>query len=63
MKYDNARHKKILDILMIDTLDTQNRDSLDFHDISVETIKELIDAVYVMGYNDALHESANNPVN
>ena len=37
------------DKLFIETLDTQNSDSLDFHDCSVWCIKEALEAAYEAG--------------
>ena len=37
------------DILSVETLETRNRDSLDFHDISVWTIKEALELAYKLG--------------
>jgi len=38
--------------MWIDTLETQNSDGLDFHDLSVWTIKEALEAAYEAGKKD-----------
>ncbi len=40
-------------ILKIKTLETQNSDSLDFHDLAVWTIREALDAAYEAGRRSA----------
>ncbi|WP_299074759.1 hypothetical protein [uncultured Paraglaciecola sp.] len=35
--------------LFVETLETQNSDSLDFHDLSVESIKAALEAAYKAG--------------
>jgi len=37
------------EILDLDTLDTRNSDSLDFHDLAVWRIKEALEAAYTAG--------------
>lgn len=39
--------------LLIDTLETQNSDSLDFHDVSVWGVREALIAAYQAGQADA----------
>ena len=41
------------EILHIDTLETQNSDRLDFHDLIVDRIKEALEAAYRAGYSAA----------
>ncbi len=38
-----------LEYLHIETLDTQNRDRLDFHDLAVWSIKSALEAAYAAG--------------
>ena len=40
-------------ILFIDTLERRNSDSLDFHDVSVWTLKEALETAYIAGLNAA----------
>ena len=50
----DATVKKIAaEILHIDTLETQNSDRLDFHDLIVDRIKEALEAAYRAGYSAA----------
>ena len=50
----DATVKKIAaEILHIDTLETQNSDRLDFHDLIVDRIKESLEAAYRAGYSAA----------
>ena len=37
-------------ILMVETLETRNSDSLDFHDLAVWTIKEALEQAYKAGF-------------
>ena len=39
--------------LKIDTLEVRNRDSLDFHDCSVESIHAALEAAYEAGFSAA----------
>lgn len=41
------------DVLGIKTLEAQNRDSLDFHDLSVASIYAALAAAYEAGFRDA----------
>lgn len=41
--------KIALDHLFIDTLETRNRDALDFHDVSVWAVKSALEAAYRAG--------------
>ena len=49
----DQRHKTIADIakshLHLETLETRNSDSLDFHDMSVWSIKAALEAAYEAG--------------
>lgn len=45
--------KIALDHLFIDTLETRNRDSLDFHDVSVWAVKSALQAAYRAGLDAA----------
>jgi len=38
-------------MLDLDTLETRNHDALDFHDISVESIRRVIEMAYAAGKN------------
>lgn len=40
-------------VLGLQTLDTQNSDSLDFHDLSVASIRAALDAAYESGFRNA----------
>jgi hypothetical protein len=46
-----------LDHLFIQTLETQNRDRLDFHDVSVWAIKSALEAAYAAGALAAQNKS------
>jgi hypothetical protein len=41
--------------LDIDTLETQNSDSLDFHDLSVANLKEALEEAYLAGKRAGVH--------
>lgn len=41
---------KVVDMLNITTLETQFSDSSDFHDLSVSSIKSIVDFAYNQGY-------------
>ena len=43
-------------ILRIETLETRNRDSLDFHDLSVWTLKAALEAAFDAGRTIGRHE-------
>lgn len=45
--------KIALDHLFIDTLETRNSDSLDFHDVSVWAVKSALEAAYRAGQEAA----------
>jgi len=49
----DLRDRKILALaqehLSIETLDTRNRDSLDFYDVSVWSVKSALEAAYLAG--------------
>ena len=40
--------------LFIETLETRNRDSLDFHDVSVAGVSSALDAAYRLGQSELL---------
>jgi len=40
-------------ILKVSTLETQNSDALDFHELAVWRIKEALEAAYRAGYSEA----------
>jgi len=44
-------------VLYIDTLETRNSDSLDFHDMSVWGLKEALKQAYIMGMNASVKEN------
>lgn len=46
---DKQLEKIALDHLFIETLQTRNRDALDFHDVSVWAIKSALEAAYKAG--------------
>lgn len=48
-KTDTAVTKVAHDILRIDTLETRNSDSLDFHEVAVWTIREALITAFNMG--------------
>ncbi|NBU45294.1 MAG: hypothetical protein EBS37_14645 [Betaproteobacteria bacterium] len=56
------KHKVIekiaLDHLFIQTLETQHRDRLDFHDVSVWAVKSALEAAYAAGIAAAQNTSA-----
>ena len=45
----------------IETLERQNSDSLDFHDISVWTLKEALEKAYIAGMNAAAGQPEEEP--
>ena len=54
---DNEKRAKALeeianDILGIETLHTRSNDSLDFHEVSVWSLKAAMDAAYRLGRDD-----------
>ena len=53
----DLRDQKLLALaqehLSIETLDTRNRDSLDFHDVSVWSVKSALEAAYLAGMGAA----------
>lgn len=51
---DNAVNSAAKDHLDIDTLETQNSDSLDFHTLSVWQIKAALEAAYLEGKRDGV---------
>ena len=46
-----------LDHLFIETLETQHRDQLDFHDVSVWAVKSALEAAYAAGIAAAKNTS------
>jgi hypothetical protein len=42
--------EQIRKVLDLETLDTRNRDSLDFHDLSVASIRRAIEMAFEAGY-------------
>jgi sulfite reductase beta subunit-like hemoprotein len=62
MSADEAKEQAIREIarkhLRIGTLEVRNRDALDFHDCSVESIRAALEAAYEAGFN-AAKESPN----
>ena len=51
---DNAIAEVAKEHLDLDTLETQNSDSLDFHELSVWQIKAALEAAYVQGKRDGV---------
>ena len=49
--------KIALDYLFIETLETQHRDRLDFHDVSVWAVKSALEAAYAAGIAAAQNTS------
>ena len=49
--------KIALDHLFIQTLETQHRDRLDFHDVSVWAVKSALEAAYAAGIEAAKNTS------
>ena len=47
-----------LSTLGLKTLDTQNSDQLDFHDLSIGSIRSALDAAYEFGYRDGSSQSS-----
>lgn len=47
-------YDKILAILDIPTFETRGRDSLDFHEIGIGTLKDIIDIAYDAGVQSTL---------
>ena len=50
--------KIALDHLFIETLETQHRDRLDFHDVSVWAVNSALEAAYAAGIAAAQNTSA-----
>ncbi len=46
---DNAIERIAREVLALETLDTRNMDSLDFHDLSVWVLKEALERAYEAG--------------
>lgn len=46
---DKSDMEELLSILMISTLEEQQSDSLDFHDVSVRTLDDALTHVYLLG--------------
>lgn len=46
-----------LEHLLIETLETQHRDRLDFHDVSVWAVKSALEAAYAAGIEAAKNTS------
>lgn len=46
---DDAINRIAREILGVETLETRNRDSLDFHDLPVWLIKNALEAAYLAG--------------
>ncbi len=42
-------------LLRLETLDTRGRDALDFHEIPVSAIRDLVRLAFESGYRDGLH--------
>lgn len=45
------RNKKLLQILSVETLETRHSDELDFHELSVHQLVDLIEFAYEEGYD------------
>ena len=58
---DQQLQQIALDHLFIETLETRNSDSLDFHDVSVWAIKTALQAAFEAGRNSAA--TGSTPVN
>lgn len=63
MKYDAVYRHDIItglakSILGIETLETRNSDSLDFHEVSAWSLKEALKAAYDAGRHAAEQEAA-----
>lgn len=52
--------KIALDHLFIETLETQHRDRLDFHDVSVWAVKSALEAAYAAGIAAAQNTSTSS---
>lgn len=50
---DDEQMKTILETLGIDNINPQGRDSLDFHDIHIEALKQALEEAYSQGKRDA----------
>ena len=46
------------DVLGLETLETRNADSLDFHDLAVWQIREALERAYQAGKNEKAREAA-----
>lgn len=53
-----AFEKIAQDVLGLDTLETRNADSLDFHDLAVWQIREALERAYQAGKNEKAREAA-----
>lgn len=49
------------EILLIETLDQQKRDSLDFHDVAVWSIRKALLEAYAAGFSDARTAHSTRP--
>ena len=48
--------------LFIDPLETQSSDRLDFHEVSVATLRQALRAAYLAGHSDALEFASGRPI-
>lgn len=46
----------------VETLETRNSDRLDFHDVSVATLRQALRAAYLAGHSDALEFASGRPI-
>lgn len=46
----------------IETLETRNSDRLDFHEVSVATLRQALRAAYLAGHSDALEFASGRPI-
>ncbi len=46
----------------VETLETRNSDRLDFHEVSVATLRQALRAAYLAGHSDALEFASGRPI-
>jgi len=61
-KVQNILDKIAKEHLFIETLETRNRDGLDFHDLSVAGITKALESAYYAGYDAGVKDSDVAPI-
>ncbi len=65
--YDELIEARLADIAAthlvgVETLETRNSDRLDFHEVSVATLRQALRAAYLAGHSDALEFASGRPI-